>query len=638
MDTILHFSFNRTAFPLGLPHEYSFVTTFRMTGNTINADWYLWLIQDYFGNDQIGLRINGAHKSLKFSYMDWDGTPQSVTFPYLPFLFDSQWHKVLISVEKEAVTLFIDCIRIESLKIKLKGPVKLDGITVIGKLKDNPRLSVMFDLQWMLIHYDPQREGCGELPAKRSRGPPGPRGPGGPPGPAGVPGVDGIDGERGPQGSSGTVGEDGEPGSPGAPGLPGEPGADGLTGSEGTPGVAGPRGQKGEPGEPGSRGAAGAGRPGPPGPSGPSGLSGELGRVGPSGDIGLIGPPGPPGPRGVRGTTGFPEGEPLCPNACPPGPPGHPGLPGMKGHKGVKGEGGEPGKQGHKGEEGEQGAPGEPGAQGPPGPQGLRGITGMIGFKGDRGLRGFGGEPGPQGHAGPTGDQGQSGPMGEPGVKGEQGSQGPRGVTGLPGIKGEPTNCEEQHPKAGLSTQSEDKASLHSSKLDTLWDVSPHAHLRHRRGYCACCGWGCNGGQRAFGLRDFYELERCGPPVQRAMLDLATERVRLDASEAREYHRHVLMIARTTQRHAEALGDFRQRLQHIANLIERVDANMVEGQRQVVDALEHMADEQHHVATAITDLTEALWQHGPCERLLVGVGTAATPPSLTASFSTFHVR
>nr|XP_014351013.1 PREDICTED: uncharacterized protein LOC106705675 [Latimeria chalumnae] len=114
----------------------------------------------------------------------------------------------------------------------------------------------------------------------------------------------------------------------------------------------------------------------------------------------------------------------------------------------------------------------------------------------------------------------------------------------------------EQHPEAGLSTQSEDKAYLHSANLDTLRDVSPFAHPRNHWDYCAYRGQGCCGGRRAFGLRDFYKLERSGLPVQRAMLDLATEKARLDASEAREHHRHELMIARTTQGHAEALRDF----------------------------------------------------------------------------------
>ncbi|KAF7246912.1 Collagen alpha-1(IX) chain, partial [Varanus komodoensis] len=135
------------------------------------------------------------------------------------------------------------------------------------------------------------------------------------------------------------------------------------------------------------------------GPPGTAGLPGEVGRVGPPGDPGKRGPSGVPGPPGPRGTVGLRDGDPLCPNACPPGRPGHAGLMGMKGHKGAKGESGEPGKQGHKGEEGEQGEPGDIGTQGPSvkcpsyaltitfafqGPQGTRGITGITGPNGDK--------------------------------------------------------------------------------------------------------------------------------------------------------------------------------------------------------------------------------------------------------------
>ncbi|XP_073192467.1 collagen alpha-1(IX) chain isoform X3 [Lepidochelys kempii] len=366
----------RFLYPNGLPDEYSFLTTFRMTRSTLQKSWSIWQVQDSSGKEQVGVKLNSQTKALEFSYKGLDGSVQTATFSHLPFLFDSQWHKVMVSIEKSNVTLFIDCIMIESLQIKPRGKIGVDGFALLGKLTNNPQISIPFEIQWMLIHCDPlrpQRESCSELPARRwisqtamERGPPGPQGPPGPPGTPGVPGIDGIDGDRGPNGPPGPPGPDGEPGKPGASGTPGEPGADGLTGPDGSPGPAGPRGQKGEPGLPGGRGLPGKGMLGPAGPPGVAGLPGEVGRVGPSGDAGKRGPPGPPGPPGPRGTVGLHEGDPLCPNACAPGRPGHAGLIGMKGHKGVKGEAGEPGKQGHKGEEGAQGVIGDVGAQGPP--------------------------------------------------------------------------------------------------------------------------------------------------------------------------------------------------------------------------------------------------------------------------------
>ncbi|KAG7462787.1 hypothetical protein MATL_G00188450 [Megalops atlanticus] len=371
----------RSAYPLGLPEEFAFLSTFRMNGSTINKNWNIWQMQDLNAKEQLAVRMNGESLSLEFSYTTPDKRGQTAVFSFLPFLFDSQWHKILLTVKRGSVNLFVDCIMIDSQNLLPRDKVNLDGFTLIGKLKDNPAIAVPFELQSMLIHCDAtraQQETCNDLPASRSisqaeleRGAPGPRGPPGPPGPAGVPGIDGIAGDRGPDGEDGPPGPDGDAGKPGSAGLPGLPGADGLTGPAGDAGPDGPIGQKGEPGKPGPRGEAGVGPDGPPGPPGPGGLPGEQGKVGPPGAMGVRGPQGPRGPAGPRGAAGMRDlSAELCPNACPPGAPGHPGLPGMKGHKGVKGESGEPGKQGHKGEEGDQGAPGEVGAQGPPGSSG----------------------------------------------------------------------------------------------------------------------------------------------------------------------------------------------------------------------------------------------------------------------------
>ena len=48
----------------------------------------------------------------------------------------------MIGVERTSATLFIDCIRIESLHIKPRGQIDADGFAVLGKLVDNPEVSV----------------------------------------------------------------------------------------------------------------------------------------------------------------------------------------------------------------------------------------------------------------------------------------------------------------------------------------------------------------------------------------------------------------------------------------------------------------------------------------------------------------
>ncbi|EMP25631.1 Collagen alpha-1(IX) chain [Chelonia mydas] len=486
----------RFLYPNGLPDEYSFLTTFRMTGSTLQKSWSIWQVQDSSGKEQVGVKLNSQTKALEFSYKGLDGSVQTATFSHLPFLFDSQWHKVMVSMEKSNVTLFIDCIMIESLQIKPRGKIDVDGFALLGKLINNPQISI-------------------------PRGPPGPQGPPGPPGTPGVPGIDGIDGDRGPNGPPGPPGE---PGLPGGRGLPGK----GKLGPAGPPGVAGLPGEVGRvgpscpnacaPGRPGHAGLIGmkghkgvkgeAGEPGKQGHKGEEGAQGVIGDVGAQGppvkvlvalmvtlvhegslvdlhrpqQLPLAGnretatngsfgggthrrgqrvvPPSPTVPRGATaghaghfqewrgaraGKEGLPgvdgrEGIPGMPGAK--GEPGKPGGPGDAGLQGLPGLPGSPGANGVSGPKGNAGAPGIPGLMGnsgKPGPDGdlglpgLPGPSGLPGTKGDRGPAGGEGEPGERGD---LGDMGLLGPKGSVGNPGEPGLRGPEGSRGLPGIEG----------------------------------------------------------------------------------------------------------------------------------------------------------------------------------------------------------
>lgn len=113
-----------------------------MTGNTIRKTWSLWQVLDSSGKEQVGLKLNGQAKCLEFSYKAIDGSLQTVSFLDLPYLFDSQWHKVMVGVEKNSVTLYIDCAMIQTLAIKPRGKINIDGFTTLGKLKNNPQISV----------------------------------------------------------------------------------------------------------------------------------------------------------------------------------------------------------------------------------------------------------------------------------------------------------------------------------------------------------------------------------------------------------------------------------------------------------------------------------------------------------------
>ncbi|XP_070772626.1 collagen alpha-1(XIX) chain [Enoplosus armatus] len=162
----------RSAYPLGLPEEFTFISVLRMSGSTINKKWNIWQMQDVNGDEQLAVRLNGESEALEFTFTALDAGMQTVVFSPLAFLFNDQWHKVLLDVSRRSVTLFVDCVMAGSQSIPPRQKVSLDGFTLIGKLKDNPVMAVPFELQSMLIHCDVTRartEACYDLPARTSQ-------------------------------------------------------------------------------------------------------------------------------------------------------------------------------------------------------------------------------------------------------------------------------------------------------------------------------------------------------------------------------------------------------------------------------------------------------------------------------------
>ncbi|XP_062320464.1 collagen alpha-1(IX) chain-like [Osmerus eperlanus] len=166
----------RSVYPLGLPEEFAFVTVLRMDGSTVQKKWNIWQMQDLNGDEQLSVGLNGLAQSLEFTFIALDKQKQSVVFSFLPLLFNSRWHEIVLSVSRRLVTLFVDCVKIESQNIRTREKVNLDGYTLLGKLKDNPGIAVPFELQSMLVRCDarrPEREACHEHPANTaSRIPP----------------------------------------------------------------------------------------------------------------------------------------------------------------------------------------------------------------------------------------------------------------------------------------------------------------------------------------------------------------------------------------------------------------------------------------------------------------------------------
>lgn len=114
----------------------------RMSGSTINKNWNIWQMQDVNGNEQLSVRLNGETESVEFTFMSLEAGRQTVVFSPLAFLFNEQWHRVLLEVSRSSVTLFVDCVVMGSQNIPPRQKVSLDGFTLIGKLKDNPVMAI----------------------------------------------------------------------------------------------------------------------------------------------------------------------------------------------------------------------------------------------------------------------------------------------------------------------------------------------------------------------------------------------------------------------------------------------------------------------------------------------------------------
>uniref|UniRef100_A0A1B0C718 Thrombospondin-like N-terminal domain-containing protein n=1 Tax=Glossina palpalis gambiensis TaxID=67801 RepID=A0A1B0C718_9MUSC len=484
------------AFPKGIPDEFSFESTFRLSQGQELDDFYLFDLSTHQYESQMSVSVSPLDNSIEFSLPKYDGSVQTVTFEEVK-IFDSLWHKVMLGVSMDSVRLWVDCKPMSNddgnfiAPLEVRGPIDAsNGIFTIARNRRTMQ-TVPIDLQWMIFSCDierPSYSGCDEIPQYAKAGkeltrpepfelkffsttteqpwlpsnisqnllakndfvcpeqcPSGPPGPPGPEGPVGLPGLPSPVME--PYHILGPKGDKGERGDVGPMGFPGLPGESGQTGPQGPTGVGLP-GSKGEQGERGLHGFDG-----PPGPPGLPGLKGEVGSTGKPGKAGLYGAPGPQGPPGL-GLRG---------------PAGLQGIPGEKGEKGLPGLNGSPGLPGPPGpmsnsesvsteyqhfreadireictavvrdyiNEISSTLTGPPGPRGRPGTShpGLPGIQGEVGpqgIQGERGYPGMPGLPGEQGRPGPTGPEGQKGERGSTG----EGRVGPMGPPGPPGSEG----------------------------------------------------------------------------------------------------------------------------------------------------------------------------------------------------------
>ncbi|CAK8690404.1 unnamed protein product [Clavelina lepadiformis] len=158
--------------PFGLPSEYSFVSTFRVKQKSNNQLWNLWMVTDKQYGILAGIQIDDRRQLVRFVTRNKQNRTHQVTFSRCAGLFDNGWHKILLAVKNKEVSLYIDCVWIEDVSFNQSYPaMDTKGFVQIGHIVQNTSYSMPIELQWMLIHCDPERakrETCNELPPKVS--------------------------------------------------------------------------------------------------------------------------------------------------------------------------------------------------------------------------------------------------------------------------------------------------------------------------------------------------------------------------------------------------------------------------------------------------------------------------------------
>uniref|UniRef100_A0A8C1WG77 Collagen alpha-1(XVI) chain n=1 Tax=Cyprinus carpio TaxID=7962 RepID=A0A8C1WG77_CYPCA len=286
-----------SVFPDGLSHEYSIIATFRLRKTTKKNRWFVLQIFDKGGDTQVSLIVDGAKKTVEFLAQGFLKNSLLYVFKNrdLHALFDRQFHKLGVSVESNAVSVYLDCKLIERQVTAERSGMNVSGRTFITTRVEDGR-PVDIELQEILIFCDARiadLDRCCDspgvtcepvvthnptaaslvtgylhrmlsmpvqLPSDRCHCP----------ALKGDQGLPGLAGHSGQKGDKGDMGLKGDPGPQGLPGLKGDKGEPGLPGAEtlsveqqaqkgdqGPPGIPGEKGDAGLPGQPGAPGKEG---------------------------------------------------------------------------------------------------------------------------------------------------------------------------------------------------------------------------------------------------------------------------------------------------------------------------------------------------------------------------------------------
>lgn len=100
---------SRQIFTVGvIPYNFWFESTFRMREQHQYRPWYIIHVTNAQGVTQISVTMEAMQKVIGIGLPDNNGNVQRVYFQHSS-VFDQNWHKILVSVNKDQVRVWIDC-------------------------------------------------------------------------------------------------------------------------------------------------------------------------------------------------------------------------------------------------------------------------------------------------------------------------------------------------------------------------------------------------------------------------------------------------------------------------------------------------------------------------------------------------
>lgn len=83
----------------------------------------------------MSIRLDGESKAVEYNAVGAMKDAVRVVFrgPRVVDLFDRDWHKMALSIQAQNVSLYVDCMLVQTLPIEERENIDIQGKTVIGK-------------------------------------------------------------------------------------------------------------------------------------------------------------------------------------------------------------------------------------------------------------------------------------------------------------------------------------------------------------------------------------------------------------------------------------------------------------------------------------------------------------------------